>query len=110
LDKLVREIGVKGEYQLWYVSPGTELKDGLRVQKTDRDTIRFINEFKSESIVDFYVETISVDCLDDRYDTYVEGVVEVVEDEAQSKQILNMLLKEKMGMLPLLKKKMELIV
>ena len=81
LGKLVREIGVKGSYQLWYVSPGAELKDGLRVLKTDRDTVNFINEFQGESVADFYVEGEAG--LDDRYDSDVEVVEEDCEDEAQ---------------------------
>jgi len=40
LDKLVREVGVEGEYKLFYVSPGWELSDGLRPLKTDRDSIQ----------------------------------------------------------------------
>ena len=81
LDKLVREIGVKGSYQLWYVSPGAELKDGLRALKTDRDIINFINEFKGESVTDFYVEGEEI--LDARYDTDVEEVEEVVEEQSE---------------------------
>jgi hypothetical protein len=84
LDKLVRELGVEGEYQLWYVSPGAELKDGIRVLKTDRDTINFINEYKHESVAELYVESIGADGLDARYDTDVEEVVEVDEDEYET--------------------------
>jgi hypothetical protein len=81
LDKLVREIGVKGSYQLWYVSPGAELKDGLSALKTDRDTINFINEFKGESVADLYVEGEEV--VDARYDTDIEEVEEVVEERSE---------------------------
>lgn len=81
LDKLAREIGVKGSYQLWYVSPGAELKDGLRVLKTNRDIVSFINEFQGEPVADFYVEGEAG--LDDRYDSDVEVVEEDYEDEAE---------------------------
>jgi hypothetical protein len=86
LDKPFREIGVKGEYKLWYVSPRAQLKDGLRLLKNDKHTIRFINEFKGEATTNFYVEIISVNGFDKMYDIDVEEVVEVVDsDEVQYK-------------------------
>jgi hypothetical protein len=48
LDKLVRELGVKGEYTVWYAVAGGELKDGLRAIKSDGDVLRFIAEYKDE--------------------------------------------------------------
>jgi len=33
LDKLVRELWVKEEYKLWYVSQGQQLRDGLKLLK-----------------------------------------------------------------------------
>jgi len=77
LDKLVREIGVEGEYKLWYVTPGGSLNGGLRLLKTDRDCVRFINEFENEVAADFYVETPVTEGLDSRYDSDVEVVEEV---------------------------------
>jgi hypothetical protein len=77
LDKLVREIGVEGEYKLWYVIPGGSLNGGLRLLKTDRDIVRFINEFQKEVTADFYVETPQTEGLDSRYDSDVEVVEEV---------------------------------
>jgi len=57
LDKLVREIGMEGEYKMFYVSPGWELSDGLRPFKNDKDAIRFINDHKNQVAADFYVES-----------------------------------------------------
>jgi hypothetical protein len=80
LKNEVLQIGVNGEYKLWYVTPGKEFRDGLKLLENDRDTIRFINEFKGESRADFYVETPNVDGLDCRYESDVEVVGEANED------------------------------
>jgi len=76
LEKLVREIGVEGDNKLWYVVPGGNLNGDLRLLKTDRDCVRFINEFKNEVVADFYVETPLTEGLDSRYDSDVEVVEE----------------------------------
>ena len=68
LDKLVREIGVKGDYTVWYAVAGGELKDGLRAIKSDRDVLRFIIEYKAEESVTFYLEHLDVADLDARYE------------------------------------------
>ena len=77
LDKLIREIGVVGEYKLWYICPGFDIVDGLRLLKTNRDVIRFINEHKNAVGVEFYVEAKDVEVEDSRYDSDVEEVVVV---------------------------------
>lgn len=64
LDKLVRELGVKGDYKIWYVVPGRQLKDVLRLLKTDRDVVRFQNEYKAEESVTFYLEHLDITELD----------------------------------------------
>jgi hypothetical protein len=87
LDKLVREIGVEGEYKLWYVIPGGSLNGGLRLLKTDRDVVRFINEFQKEVAADFYVETPQSEGLDSRYDSDVEVVEEVKGSEDYSQMV-----------------------
>jgi len=67
------------------------LKDGLRLLKNDKHTIRFINKFKGEATTNVYVEIISVDGLDKTYDTDVEEVMEVVHyDEVKSETNLSM--------------------
>jgi len=68
LDKLVREIGVKGNYTVWNVVAGGEVKDGLRTIKTDGDVVRFITEYKAEESVTFYLEHLDVADLDARYE------------------------------------------
>ena len=77
MDKLVREIGVVGDFKLWYVSQCTNLSGGLRLLKTDKDVIRFINEYKNEVGVEFYVETSDVEGIDNRYESDVEEIVVV---------------------------------
>jgi hypothetical protein len=68
LYNLVREVGVEGEFKLFYVSPGWELSDGLRPLKTDRDVIRFINDHINHGVDDFYVEADKdLEGLDSRY-------------------------------------------
>jgi len=64
LNKLIREIGVVGEYKLWYICPGFDIVDGLRLLKTNRDVIRFINEHKNAVGVEFYVEAKDVEVED----------------------------------------------
>ena len=67
------------------------MKDGLRLLKNDKHTIRFINKFKGEATTNVYVEIISVDGLDKTYDTDVEEVMEVVHyDEVKSETNLSM--------------------
>jgi hypothetical protein len=77
LDKLIKEIGVVGEYKLWYICPGFDIVDGLRLLNTDRDVVRFINEHRSASGAEFYVEAKDVEVEDCRYDSEVEEVVVV---------------------------------
>jgi len=77
LNKLAREIGVIRDYKLWYVSQGTNLSDGLRLLKTDKDVIGFINEHKNEVGVEFYVETLDIEGIVNSYDSDVEDVVVV---------------------------------
>jgi hypothetical protein len=86
LDKLIKEIGVVGEYKLWYVCPGFNVCDGLRLLKTDRDIIRFINDHENAVEADFYVEAKDVEVIDDRYDSDVEvvGVVDKGKQPAES--------------------------
>jgi hypothetical protein len=67
LDKLVREIGVKGDYTVWYPVAGGELKDGLRCIKTGGDVDRFLNDYKAEESVTFYLEHLDIEELDSRY-------------------------------------------
>jgi len=38
---------------LWYVSLKIQLKNGLRLLKSDRDIIRFIHEFSGEKVMSF---------------------------------------------------------
>jgi len=38
---------VVGEYKLWYVCPGFDIVDGLRLLITDGNVVRFINEHKN---------------------------------------------------------------
>jgi len=64
----VREIGVKGNYTVWYPVAGGELKDGLRCIKTDGDVVRFLNEYKAEESVTFYLEHLNIKELDSRYE------------------------------------------
>ncbi|RHN42107.1 putative transcription factor interactor and regulator CCHC(Zn) family [Medicago truncatula] len=77
LDNLIREIGVLGEYKLWYICPGFDIVDGLRLLNTDRDVVRFINEHRNVSVAEFYVESKDVEVEDCRYDSEVEEVVVV---------------------------------
>jgi len=78
VDKLIREIGVVGEYKLWYICPGFDIVDGIRLLKTDRDVVRFINEHRDAVGAEFYVEAKDVEVEDCRYDSEVEEVVVVV--------------------------------
>ena len=71
LDKLIREIGVVGEYKLWYICPGFNIVDGLRLLKTDRDVVRFINEHRDAVGAEFHVEAKDVEVEDCRYDSEV---------------------------------------
>jgi len=64
----VREIGVKGNYTVWYPVAGGELKDGLRCIKTDGDVVRFLNEYKAEESVTFDLEHLNIKELDSRYE------------------------------------------
>ena len=76
LEKLVREIGVEGEYKMFYVSLGWELTDGFRPLKNDRDAIRFINDHKNQVAADFYVESNKeLEGLDSRHVIDEEEVV-----------------------------------
>lgn len=77
LDKLTRELGVVGEYKLWYICPGFDIVDGLRLLNTDRDVVRFINEHLNVTTAEFYVEGKDVEVEDCRYDNEVEEVVVV---------------------------------
>jgi hypothetical protein len=55
LGKLVKELlGMKEEFKLWYGKPENNLSDGLRLLGTDKDVIRFINEFRGHPIADTY--------------------------------------------------------
>ena len=63
----MREIGVKGNYTIWYVVAGGELKDGLRAIKTDGDVVRVITEYKAKESVTFYLEHLDIADLDARY-------------------------------------------
>ena len=47
---------------------GEELKDGLRCIKTNGDVVRFLNEYKAEESVTFYLEHLDLDELDSRYE------------------------------------------
>jgi len=67
LEKLVREVGVKGDYTVWYPVAGGELKEGLRAIKTYGDVVRFKNDYKSEETVNFYLEHLSLEDLDNIY-------------------------------------------
>ena len=60
LDKLVRELGVNGNYTVWYDVAGGQLKDGLRAIKTDEDVVRFITEYKDGESVTFYLEHLHI--------------------------------------------------
>lgn len=42
LEKLVREVGVKGEYTIWYAITGGEVKDGLRAIKIDGKVYKWV--------------------------------------------------------------------
>ena len=64
-----------GEYKLWYVCLGFDIVDGLRLLKTDRDLVWFINEHKNAVRAEFYVEAKDVEVIDRRYDSEVEEVV-----------------------------------
>jgi hypothetical protein len=74
---VIREIGVVGDYKLWYICPGFDIVDGLRLLKTDRDVVRFINEHKNSVGVEFYVEAKDVEIEDSRYESEVEEVLVV---------------------------------
>ena len=64
VDKLIREIGVVGEYKLWYICPSFDIVDGLRLLKTDMDVVRFINEHRDAVGAEFYVEVKDVEVED----------------------------------------------
>lgn len=67
LEKLVREVGVTGDYTLWYPVAGGELKEGVRVIKTVGDVERFKDEYKLEETVNFYLEHLSLEYLEKIY-------------------------------------------
>jgi len=67
LEKLVREVGVKGDYTVWYPLARGELKESLRAIKTYGDVVRFMNDYKSEETVNFYLEHLSLEDLDNIY-------------------------------------------
>jgi len=68
LEKLVREIVVKGNYTVWYPVVGGQVKDGLTTIKTDGDVVRFITEYKVEESVTFYLEHLDIAEIDARYE------------------------------------------
>ena len=71
LEKLIREFGVVREYNLGYICPGFDIVNGLRLLKTDRDVVRFINEHKNAVGAEFYVEANDVEVTGSMYDSEV---------------------------------------
>jgi len=56
----VRELGVNGNYTVWYDVVGGQLKDGVKAIKIDGDVVRFITDYKAEESVTFYLEHLHI--------------------------------------------------
>ena len=56
----MRELGVNGNYTVWYDVVGGQLKDGVKAIKIDGDVVRFITDYKAEESVTFYLEHLHI--------------------------------------------------
>jgi hypothetical protein len=77
----VRELGVKGNYTVWYDVAGGQLKDSLKAIKIDGGVVRFIIDYKAEDSVTFYLKHLHIAELDERYEVEVH---KWVSDETES--------------------------